>query len=359
MKIGIFCGNLLPFHFQSLEEKPLGGTETGVIHLANELQLLGHDVTVFTREENPPPSSPRYRNLKDLDSQDETFDLFLSIRDWMPVFYSVRTRMRMMWTGDSYDVGSSFGIGDLRVSKKMDRLLAVSRWQAESLARASGFPPEKIWVIGNGVDLRLFEGSEKRNPKRLIYSSTPHRGLTYVPGLFSELKKRHPDLECHIFSSYKVYGVDGLADLENFKSEAEKIPGIYFHGSVLQRELAREFMKSAILFYPCNFEETFCITAMEAQAAGCTIVTTKLAALPETVSKAGILIEGVPGTPAYDAAFVRAADEILTSERLFQQLSQFGMQNAVQHSWNAVAKRFDKFLREFDEQNLSQHSESS
>ncbi len=80
--------------------------------------------------------------------------------------------------------------------------------------------------------------------------------------------------------------------------------------------MAREFMKSAILCYPNTFAETSCITAMEAQAAGCAIVTSKLAALPETVANAGIMIEGEPGSPAYLDSFSTAVDVFLFSSLL-------------------------------------------
>jgi hypothetical protein len=41
LKIGIFCGNVIPFHAKSLNERPLGGTETGVIRLSEALESLG------------------------------------------------------------------------------------------------------------------------------------------------------------------------------------------------------------------------------------------------------------------------------------------------------------------------------
>lgn len=48
MKITFVADACVPFHGRTLEEQPLGGTETAVIRLAAALSERGHEVTVFT-----------------------------------------------------------------------------------------------------------------------------------------------------------------------------------------------------------------------------------------------------------------------------------------------------------------------
>ena len=50
-------------------------------------------------------------------------------------------------------------------------------------------------------------------------------------------------------------------------------------------------MRAGVWAYPTWFSETSCITAMEAQAAGLMIVSSAIAALPETVGRRGSLID--------------------------------------------------------------------
>jgi glycosyltransferase involved in cell wall biosynthesis len=59
-----------------------------------------------------------------------------------------------------------------------------------------------------------------------------------------------------------------------------------------------------IMAYPNTFAETSCIAAMEAQAAGCVVVTSDLGALPETVGPNGVFISGKPGEESYDKHFI-------------------------------------------------------
>ena len=341
MRIAILGTSIVPIHAKSLDERPLGGTETGIIHLAAELQKRGCDVTVYTTHDNPPASprgSPRYLNKADIEKS-EPLDVYISVRDWIPLLYGVRAKKRFLWTGDSYDQLPNFGIGDKRVSHLIDGLLTVSDWQSNSLCTASGFPREKVFVLRNGIDGKLFEGNEKRNPFRFIYSSTPYRGLEYAPLLFGKLREEFPQLELHVFSGYRVYD-QNENEFASLRESLQKVPGVQIHGNILQKDLAREFMKSSILFYPCHFEETSCITAMEAMAAGCIPVTTNLAALPETIGDAGQIIQGLPIEEHYQRDFIAACRKILKEPALFESLSQRARERAKSMTWSAIAERF-------------------
>ena len=112
-------------------------------------------------------------------------------------------------------------------------------------------------------------------------------------------------------------------------------------------------MKASILAYPSDFEETSCITAMEAQAGGCPVVTTALAALPEAVGDGGILIEGKAGTEVYRQKFVEACDRILSDDALFHQLSQQGLKRAQTFDWKWRAQSLLDYFREVHQ--LSEH----
>ena len=60
MRIGFYAGKCIPVHAFSLEQRPLGGTETALIRVSEILAARGHDVTVFTALKDAPASNPRY-----------------------------------------------------------------------------------------------------------------------------------------------------------------------------------------------------------------------------------------------------------------------------------------------------------
>lgn len=349
MRFLFYPGDCTPFHGKSLEERPLGGTETSVIALADALAKMGHLVYVVSPLTPLRQGFAAYIRPEDV-SKIDSVDILVAIRNWRILFLPISCKKRFYWNQDPYHTPHSFGIGDLRVQSQIDALITVSDWQADTLCKASSFPRNKTWVLRNAVFLENFEGSEERLRKRLIYTSMPNRGLAYLAPIFSRLKLLHRELQLHIFSADSLYHADWppitpanqphQAVLDFFKDQKD----CYVHGNILQKNLAREFMKSAIWTYPTSTEETSCISAMEAQAGGCAIVTTHLAGLIETVGEAGILIKEKPGTSEYINQFIAHTDQILSDDQLFKKLSERSLAQAKTFSWQARAESFMNYV---------------
>ena len=342
-----FYTRTIPFHDRTVEDQPLGGTETGVVRLARELKKIGHEVVVFTTEATPPLSDPLYVPVSALGDLGRV-DAFIGIRDWNFLFLPVEAQLRFLWTGDSPLQPFTRGLGDKRVSDHVDALLAVSSWHADNLCEASGFPRHKAWVLGNGIEPTYFEGEEQRVRKRLVYSSLPYRGLQLMPEILPRVIEAHPDVEFHCFSGFKVYqdlAAEGdKIDFDRTIAALSRYPQFHNHGNVPQAQLAREMMKSSILCYPNTFEETSCITAIEAQAAGCASVTSSLGALSETVGKAGILIGGEPGSSEYITQFVAAVSTLLSDDTKLDSYADAAKRQAERYAWSSIASRFSEFL---------------
>lgn len=357
MKIVFLAHKCIPIHAGSLGERPLGGTETGLIHIARELQAMGHAVTVFTSHPNPQvadPSSPRYLPLQALQSI-QSCDVLVAVQDWWGLFQPIQAQKRIFWTGDAGDQFSTFGIGDRRVCEKVDRIIAVSEWHADNLSSTSGFPRERISVVGNGVFLPWFSTPKERQRTRLLYTSAPNRGLQLAVQYFQEVKKEFKDTELRIISGYKLYGRQNnppwLIQLHQqflqFRQEAEKIPGISFLENMTQENLSQEYLQAGIFFYPTQVPETFCITALEAQAAGCPPIVSDLGGLRETVSEDGFVVGGIPGSEEHRNGFLESARALLSDREQWSKLSESGRKKAFERcSWRARAEEMVRALAE-------------
>jgi glycosyltransferase involved in cell wall biosynthesis len=344
LKFLFIAQGCLPFHHRSLDERPLGGIETGIIRLAAALKDNGHEVIVATSLVNPPLSEPLYIPLTAVNDVGPV-DVLVAVRDWQTVFVPTERKLTMFWTGDSYDQPQTIGMGDHRVRERVNLYLTVSNWQASQFNRVAGIPLEQCCAIGNGVHLEYFHGSEKRELHRLIYSSTPYRGLDLLPVIYNLIKQSLPSASLHVFSGYKVYEGGGkypqetLDRFERTKQQLNSLPDCFVHGNIKQSELAREFMKSALLCYPNTFAETSCITALEAQAAGCAIVSSNLGALPETSAGASLLINLDRDLATYCRNFSAACLSILTDPMRWQSMSNAGLAKRQELSWSSVARR--------------------
>lgn len=344
MKFLFLPAHCVPFHGNSLAQRPLGGTETSIIRLAEAISNLGHEVIISSDIANPPLTQPLYVPTRSLPFVGAV-DILIGIRDWRMCLYPVTAKKRFFWTGDAHDQPLTVGIGDIRVSRSIDKFLAVSQWHADSMCETSGFPLDKTAIIRNGIQLELFSETLQKDPKRLIYSSTPYRGLIHLIEIFKEIQKRHPEASLHIFSGYDVYqgGRDSMTSLQKefdtIKEQLVTIPNVTTYGNIMQGDLAKEFLRSSILAYPNTFAETSCITAMEAQAAGCVPVTSALGALPETIGDAGILIQGKPGGAEYIKAYIEAVDGLLSNPERLKIFSDRCLARAPQFGWEHVAKK--------------------
>jgi len=119
-------------------------------------------------------------------------------------------------------------------------------------------------------------------------------------------------------------------------------------GRVNKASLAKLLRSSGAWLYPTPWTETSCILAMEARAAGLRIVTSKLAALPETVGKYGVLIEGDWLSEEYQREFVAASVDALTMTATEgvnsrETISKVALRDL---DWQGVADEWCKLFRE-------------
>lgn len=349
MKIAFLPGSCVPFDGATLQHRPLGGTETAVIRLAEALDRLGHKVFVFTQIESPQLTKPLYLPYRALNDLGEV-DVVIAVRELLPLFAGLKSKARYFWTGDSYDQLQHLGLGDRRIIRTLTALLAVSNWQADRLCAISGFPRDRSYILRNGFAPELFAPTQKRIPSKLVYTSTPYRGLAHLIPIFPKIREQVPEAELHIYSSMKVYEATGTKNSQADRQfdpifrKLEQLPGVTLHGSVKQAELAQELSSSSLFAYPNTFEETSCIASIEALGAGLPVITSRRGALPETIGDAGVFIEGDPQSEEYRQQFISASVNVLKDHNAWEQLHERALARASLMTWDKIAASFEKRL---------------
>lgn len=110
-------------------------------------------------------------------------------------------------------------------------------------------------------------------------------------------------------------------------------------GSVDHKTLEDLYNSHSLWLYPNSGTETFCITAVKAQGAGCIPVATRASGLNETLAPfAKSCTHPGEWTDLLMKTFQRA-DSITLKER--QSFSTF----ADKFLWSEIAKKFDQFVR--------------
>jgi len=260
----------------------IGGSEEAVINLTKEWTKKGWNVTVYANcgiEEKVydgvtwrPFWMFNYRDKQDVvilwrhpyfaDYDINCKKIFVDMHDCLPEREFLATRLK--------------NISKIFVKSKFHRTLYPN------------IPDDKFEIIPNGVDVSLFEKLEKKQKYRMIYTSSPDRGLYGLLQMFPKIKEKYPEAELHIFYGWTVWDAIHKNNkmMIGLKEKILKLmeqPGIFNHGRVGHKEIAEEMMKSQLWVYPSKFSEIHCISAVKAQLAMAIPVTTTWGALDETV----------------------------------------------------------------------------
>lgn len=163
-----------------------------------------------------------------------------------------------------------------------EKLIFVSNWQWQAYQGYYGIPWHKAIVLQNAID--PIPNTQKSKDKiKLIYNTTPHRGLEIIVPVFDALCQRFDNIELDVFSSFKAYGWEQRDEpYKELFELCEKHPKINYHGFQPNHVVREALANAHIQAYPSIWMETSCIALMEAMSAGCLCVHPNLAALPET-----------------------------------------------------------------------------
>ena len=195
------------------------------------------------------------------------------------------TRPNLLWNHHAPDQAAVANLRDPRIVERLDRIVFVSHWQFEKYRMQMELPEHRCVVLKNAIE-EMAPG-DKSGPLRLVYASTPWRGLDVLLDAYERLER--PDVELHVYSSTQIYGPEfhraNAAVYAPLFERARAMPGVVLHGYAPNEVVRQALQQAHILAYPSTWEETSCLVAIEAAMAGCLVVTTNLGALPETMGE--------------------------------------------------------------------------
>lgn len=354
-------GTLEEWSPRKLQAEGLGGSETALIRLAEELFTAGGDdaasqlCTVYGRIDNPGYyNGVRYRSM-DMFSPTMAPDVLVAWRYPEAADLPTRAGTLVLWMHDT-DAGDR--LTPARAGR-FDKIVVLSEWHKGHFLKTYPFVDEKkVVVIGNGVEIERFaspvkggpssSSTQRREPHRVAYTSSPDRGLDAVlEHVWPKVIEQVPDAELHVY--YGWQNIDTLApnypQIAEFRQKCANLLidsiNVVQHGRLPQDQLAAELQRASVWLYPShNFDETYCISAVEAQLAGAIPVTTNRGALAETVGS-GIIIEGTIGQDDVAERYADALVQVLTGKP--KELS--GLRRKIRAAapaigWTEVASRW-------------------
>lgn len=232
----------------------------------------------------------------------------------------------------------------LKVSRRLDRVLTVSEASQRDIAREYGVEQSRMRVVGNGINLDVFHpvpGVARRSDRLIttLSSDTPLKGFRYLLEALAALRARRPGLHLIAIGSPGVKtGTEALIRKLGLQD------AVQFTGYLEAREIAAHYAQATLAMVPSLYEG-FGFPAGEAMACEVPVVSTRGGALPEVVGedeRAGLLV------PTRDAqALAHAIETLLGKPELRALMGRTGRQRVLEHfTWRRAAERTVAVYRE-------------
>lgn len=305
----------------ALAHAPLGGTEASVIRVAEGLATMGYKVGVIQhcRAVESVLYGALYLPLHYI--QSTTTDYFISLRGISGVGNYPGAK-KISWQHDNPDSRVQQWAQSAEDHKVT--FIGVTDWHAQKLKQFLN--NANIQRIYNPVPDGLFFSANRQpngqrtgyDKNKLIWASSPHKGLKHALHVFAELYKENTQLHLHVFNP------------GYYNESSVQQPGVYYEGAQPCHVVWKHLSNSLALFYPSEFEETFGLVAAESNALGVPVLGHSVGALPEVVDFNNLLCNN---TPSLKDRFKEVYNEMPVI---------FGNKDFM---LSEVAEQWDKFLQ--------------
>lgn len=364
----------------------LRGSETTIKEISERLALAGYEVVVFCGTPKQKQKCIKKVTYIDISNLIEWLEKrtkvdhfvvfrFVDISQQVASYRNIIKKL-YLYTQDISFIGTKFSI----FHDNFGYSIFVSNFQQNHIVKEFGIDTRiKTYIIDNGVDTKYADTSldlvlNHKIKDRFIFSSDIFRGFKYLITLIPCILKFKPKATFSIFADFEKGDYSVCARNENEKREPMWIAYMIFeinkkygrqvivnHGRTGKAKLYEEFKYAEYWFYPCNFPETFCITALEAQLFGCKIITNDLGALPEVI-KSGKIMPHEPMIKLLEIYFNMCINMTIFDEKLINNMTKKinewfecddwklkkGFDWAISHNYNKLIETWITMFRQLE-----------
>lgn len=353
----ILADDGIPFDGRSPELGPLGGAESAFVSLAEALAARGHSVEAYTScAAALHHKGVAWRPITD--GVPEAADLYIANRGDKLLKLVPRARATAFWIHNP----ARYLLKWRYASKLLRRRPAMVFLSAYHAATYPAWAPGGTRVvIPHGIHerFRALAGPAAPPRPRAVFTSNPLRSLDWLIELWvTRIYRTVPNAELHIFSGPATYGAVGAAkqaDMAPVLRQAQIMAetGIVLREPLARDRLAEELAGFRVFTYRGSEEETFCLAAGEAQAAGVPAVVCDVGALSERVRDrdSGFVVSAEPGRDERD--FATATIKILRDDALWQRLHRGAVTHQRGRGWNEAAADFETLMQPLERRSNS------
>jgi glycosyltransferase involved in cell wall biosynthesis len=323
-------------------DRGLSGSEVSLFMYAIELSKYNHDIVIFAPfTSDYIDGNVRYLDISHL--QTDYKDDFQVVFSWMdPSLLQLFPKAKKIFNQQFNDLNYCVGWENY-----VDIITSPSQTHKDYLGQFSNFNRDKWKILPNGCAPEDYHPFNIRNNK-LIYASSPDRGLHWALEIFPLIKKECPEVEFDIYYNWKSFYEQVKNNDDEFGKRARYVKeclnrlegkGVSHKGCISKKKLIKVMNQSKLLIYPCDpmsFTEGFSVTTLESAVAGCVPVLAGADALPE------IYGDYVPmvSSPFKDhkSEYIELVIKLLKDKDYYNSWQEKGKSLGQKYSWKTLTK---------------------
>lgn len=264
-------------------------------------------------------------------------------------------KIRIYWLHDLPEDPETNHLHDINSRSRFHKLVFCGEWQYTRYRDMLGVPhDDSCIVIDNAVE-PFEEVVKSKEEVRLIYFSTPQRGLEILVPVFESLSEKYKDkvnLVLDVYSSFNIYGWEDPPAYKELFERCKLHPRINYHGSQ-PHHVVRQALKSAhIMAYPSIWMECNSVATIEAMSASVLCVHPNYGGLVDTTAGLTNKYQWTNDRKKHEKVFYSELEHAIQTihEQNTQQRIKVAKQYAdMRFSWDVITKKWISLLEELKE----------
>jgi glycosyltransferase involved in cell wall biosynthesis len=260
--------------------KAMGGSETAAIEMAVWLKRIsGRSVKIFNNR-----TEAKRCDGVDYIPATEVTQYMSKFKPYIHIAWRHNVKLTdaptFVW---SHDLQTP-GVDQL---KNYDKVMCLTPFHKNYMVSTQGVPEDKIYVTRNGIDPMRFIEPGIKDPNKVIFPSSPDRGLDRAMRIMDKVRLKHPEAYLAVYYGIEHLPKYGRTDLMNeLKAMMDERPWVKYYGATQQDELMKHFKEAAIWLYASDWIETSCVSAMEVICSGVYPIVRKIGGVADTLAYA-------------------------------------------------------------------------
>lgn len=263
-------------------------------------------------------------------------------------------KIRVYWLHDLPEDPETNHLRDQSSRDRFHKFVFCGQWQYYRYQHALGMPwNAKSAVIDTAID--PFPVVEKSKDEiRLVYTSTPQRGLALLVPVFEKLAEKYDNIHLDVFSSFSIYGWDHAdKQFEPLYERCRNHPRINYHAYAPNDVVRETVAKAHIHAYPSIWVECNSRSVIEAMSAGALCVHPNLGGLIDTSGGMNFMYQGDHDHNIHANIFYQALEDAIKSVQKEEVQNYLKLVKAYadsRYNWGKVTAQWTDLLTQLRDQ---------